>query len=114
MNKFKQNKVYSVAIKENSLIAKVAAYRLGAKRLAIVLNKNIYLYNTDKQSFVKNKPWLRHELKHVEQYRKYGTIKFIILYTYESIKHGYYNNKFEKEAREAESDDSLLHKYSIE
>lgn len=114
MNKSRHKDAYRVAIKENSLIAKVAALKLGAKRLAIVVNKNIYLYNTDKQSFVKNTTWLLHELKHVEQYRRLGTLKFIIKYLLESIRHGYHNNKFEVEAREAEQNHSLLQEYTIE
>lgn len=114
MNKLRHSDTFRVTIRENSLIAKIAALKLGAKRLAIVVNKNIYLYNTDKQSFVKNKAWLLHELKHVEQYQRLGTLKFIIKYLLESVKHGYRHNKFEIEAREAEYDLDLLQRYTIE
>jgi hypothetical protein len=41
-------------------------------------------------------------LKHIEQYRRYGIARFIVLYLVESIKKGYYNNRFEIEARKAE------------
>ena len=45
---------------------------------------------------------MRHELKHVEQYSRFGLIGFILRYIVESIQNGYYNNKYEIEAREAE------------
>jgi hypothetical protein len=49
-----------------------------------------------------NRKWLLHELKHVEQYQRYGAIRFILLYLYETVRRGYHNNRFEVEAREAE------------
>jgi len=91
-----------VRIKENSLLARVAAYKLETKQCAIVINRTIYLHNTSRKDFLANKKWLLHELKHVEQYQRYGTIRFVILYLYETIKRGYRNNRFEVEAREAE------------
>lgn len=89
-------------IKENSLLARVAAYKLKTKRCAIVINKTIYLHNTTRAEFTANRKWLLHELKHVEQYQRYGVVRFILLYLYETIKNGYRNNKFEVEARVAE------------
>ena len=44
---------------------------------------------------------LKHEMAHVRQWEQYG-IWFLVLYLWESIKHGYTNNRFEIEAREAE------------
>ena len=44
----------------------------------------------------------RHEEKHWEQYQRHGRIKFIILYLIESIRKGYWDNKYEIEARDAE------------
>jgi hypothetical protein len=38
----------------------------------------------------------------VAQYRQFGFVPFIFLYLAEWIKKGYYNNRFEVEAREAE------------
>ncbi len=40
---------------------------------------------------------------HVQQFKKYGFLNFIIKYLWESWKVGYYNNKFEAEARKAEA-----------
>ena len=39
---------------------------------------------------------------HIKQFQKEGTIIFITKYLWESIKNGYTNNRFEKEARAAE------------
>ncbi len=91
-----------VHIKENSLLARLAAYKLKTKQCAIVLNRTIHLHNTTREELIVNRKWLLHELKHVEQYQRYGTIRFVILYLYETMKRGYRNNRFEVEAREAE------------
>lgn len=92
----------AVRIKENSLLARIAAYKLKTKRCAIVINSTIHLHNTTKTEFMVNRKWLLHELKHVEQYQRYGVLRFIFLYLYETMKRGYRNNRFEVEAREAE------------
>ncbi len=90
------------SIKENSRIAKLAAFKLNTNRVAIVIGKTIHLYNTTKQDFLKNDKWLKHELCHVKQFKENGYLLFIFKYLWESIKHGYYNNKYEVEARAAE------------
>ncbi|MCC7526099.1 MAG: hypothetical protein IT250_14820, partial [Chitinophagaceae bacterium] len=41
---------------------------------------------------------------HVEQFKRYGYIAFIARYTIETLKKGYYNNKYEVEARMAEGE----------
>lgn len=89
-------------IKENSAIAWVAARKLGSKKIAIVFGKTIYLYNTSKEEFLSNSRWVRHELVHVRQYARYGILRFLFLYLLESIRKGYYNNRFEVEARSSE------------
>jgi hypothetical protein len=38
----------------------------------------------------------------VEQYRRFGFIGFLVLYGWYSLKHGYFNNPLEVEARAAE------------
>ena len=48
--------------------------------------------------------WLKHELVHIEQYKKHGLLKFLTLYLWYSMKYGYYNNPFEVEAREKEKE----------
>ncbi len=89
-------------IKENSRVAKIAARIMKADNLAIVFGSTIHLNKNIKQAFLSNQQWLKHELCHIEQYKKNGYIIFIIKYLWECIRKGYYNNKFEVEAREAE------------
>lgn len=91
-----------VKIKENSWIARLAALKLGKKKCAITIADTIHLYNTSREDFMANKKWVRHELKHVEQYKAHGMVRYWALYLYESMRKGYHNNKFEVEAREAE------------
>ncbi|MFT3846605.1 MAG: DUF4157 domain-containing protein [Lacibacter sp.] len=89
-------------IKEKSLLALFAAKKLKANRVAMVIGKTIHLHNTKREDFLNNKRWLKHELAHIEQYKRYGLLKFLLLYLWYSIKYGYYNNPFEVEARKAE------------
>lgn len=90
-------------IKENSFLARIAAKKLGADAVAMVLGKTIHLHNSSKEEFLQNKQWLKHELCHVRQFKQYGFTGFIVRYLIESIRHGYHNNRFEIEAREAEN-----------
>ena len=92
----------SFQIKENSWLAKIAAKKLRSKNVAMVLGKTIHLHNTTKEQFLQNERWVKHELCHVEQFKDNGYIIFIVKYLWESLQKGYYNNKYEKEAREAE------------
>jgi hypothetical protein len=94
-------------IVEHSFLARVARFFFGTKRIAMVLGNAIHLSGVERQIFLSDRKWLVHELVHVEQYRKYGLVKFLWLYTLESIRHGYYANKFEMEARAAEETMSL-------
>lgn len=89
-------------IKENSRIAKLAALKLKTKRIAIVIGNTIHLHHTSKEEFLNDKRWVRHELCHIRQFQQNGFIPFMAKYVWESIKHGYYHNKYEVEAREAE------------
>jgi hypothetical protein len=92
-----------VRIKENSFAARIAAWKLNADSVALVLGKTIHLYNVTEKEFLQHRRWVQHELKHIEQFERYGTIKFLLLYLLEWTKNGYANNRFEKEAREAET-----------
>lgn len=103
----------AVIVKEQSWIARIAARVLKTRRVAIVINRTIYLHQTNCEDFLNNKPWLLHELTHIGQYEKHGTVKFILLYLFESLRKGYSNNMFEKEARDGENNISLLEKYEI-
>jgi len=89
-------------VRENSRIARMAAARLKSRNMALVIRRTIYLHGISKEDFLANGPWLQHELTHVAQYKRYGTLGFLIRYLYESWKHGYYNNRYEIEARAAE------------
>ena len=89
-------------IKENSWVARLAARKMSAGKLSIVFGKTIHLHNTTKEEFLKNKRWVKHELCHIEQYKRLGFVRFIVLYVWDWMRNGYYNNKFEVEARQAE------------
>lgn len=89
-------------VKENSWIAKMAAKKLHSRNVAIVIGKTVHLYNVSKEHFLKDEKWVKHEMCHVDQFKKYGFINFILKYLWESVKHGYFNNKYEAEARRAE------------
>jgi len=89
-------------IKENSWLAKIAAWKLSAGSVAMVLGKTIHLYNASKEDFLKDERWLKHELCHVRQFKEHGYFLFVAKYLWESVQKGYYNNRFEVEARKAE------------
>lgn len=89
-------------VKENSWIAKLAAKKLHSKTVAIVIGKTVHLCNVSKELFLKDERWVKHEVCHINQFKKYGFFNFIFKYLMESVRNGYYNNKYEIEAREAE------------
>ncbi len=93
-----------VYLKENSWRAKTACRIMKAYAVAIVFGNTIHLWNITKEEFLRNPRLMRHELMHVEQYRRLGCWRFLAQYLLESWRKGYYNNKFEVEARAAESD----------
>lgn len=90
-------------IKENSWLANLAAKKLGTDAVAMVLGSTIYLYNTSREEFLQNEKWVKHELCHIRQFKQHGYVIFIIKYLWESLRKGYYNNKYEAEARQAEN-----------
>lgn len=89
-------------------MAKIAARKLKEKKVAMVLGKTIHLHNTSKSEFLLNKRWLRHEIAHVKQYKKFGIMQFLFMYLMESFNNGYDNNRFEVEARIKERDLTIL------
>ena len=93
----------NITIKENSWIAKLAAKKLHASNVAIVIGKTIHLHNATRQDLLQNEKWLKHEMCHIKQFQQYGFITFIAMYLWQSLLHGYYRNKFEVEARAAEN-----------
>ena len=91
-------------IKENSWLAKIAAWKLSSQSVAMVLGKTIHLHNTTKENFLQNEKCVKHEFCHIQQFRQHGYIGFIAKYLWESMRKGYYNNRFEVEARAAETE----------
>jgi hypothetical protein len=85
------------------MLARIAAKKLGVSQVALTIGKTIHLCRTTKAEFLSNERWVKHELVHVEQFRKYGFLRFIGMYLWESARKGYYNNRFEIEARAKES-----------
>jgi hypothetical protein len=89
-------------IKENSWLAKVAAKKLRSTNVAMVLGKTIHLFGVSKTVFLQDEKWVKHELCHIEQFKQYGYFTFVVRYLWGSLRKGYYNNRFEVEARKAE------------
>jgi len=87
---------------ESSFLAWIARLIFGWPRIAMVLGNTIHLSGIDKEVFMSNRKWLLHEIMHIEQFRLYGFWKFLFMYCMESIRHGYFQNRFEIEARAAE------------
>ena len=91
-------------VAENSVIANIASIILKENNMAIVLGSTIYLHQIKKIDFLNSKKHFAHEMHHIKQFAKHGTICFLFLYLIESIKNGYWNNKYEIEARDAENE----------
>jgi len=100
-------------IKEHSFIARLAAKKLKSKNVAMVVGSTIHLWGVSKVQFLADERWVRHELKHIEQYRRYGLVKFLYKYLLQTAKHGYYNSPIEREARAAEKDTEILAKFIL-
>jgi hypothetical protein len=109
----KQAKLPKIRIRQNSWLARQIAKNLGFDYIAIVFGHTIHLHNTTLEKFFGRPSWVIHELKHVEQYERYGTIVFLLRYGIEHFKKGYWSNAFETEARAAERDYSLLLRYDL-
>ena len=97
-----------VRVKENSWVAKLAAKKMKADKVAIVFGNIIHLHNTSRKEFLNDSDWVCHELKHVQQYQQNGFAGFICKYVFDWMKNGYYNNRFEMEARKSEKDVLLI------
>jgi hypothetical protein len=93
-----------IRIRENSWVAAIAAYKLGLPSVALTLGSTIHLHKTSRSGFLSDQRWVRHEMAHVKQFSRYGFLNFIFLYLLESLKKGYYHNRYEVEARKAELD----------
>lgn len=102
-----------VYIKENSWIARISAFKLGVNNCATAIGSTIHLHNTSRNELIKNTAWLRHEVCHVKQWNDKGYLLFLFDYVWLSIRYGYYQNPYEKEAREAESNVNMLNDVEI-
>jgi hypothetical protein len=91
-----------VKIRESSWFARIAAKKLKCTAVAAVFGNTIHLWNVSREEFLKRTPWVVHEIEHVRQFQRYGFLWFTVLYLWESARRGYYNNRFEVEARVAE------------
>ena len=87
-------------IVENSPLARIARWVLKTQNVAMVIGKQIHLSGVKKEAFLQDRYWVEHELCHVQQYKDHGFFGFLSKYLIESCRRGYYNNKFEAEARE--------------
>lgn len=90
------------------MVARVAAWLMGSEAIALVIGTTIYLHGTSREKFAANHRWVRHELKHVEQYQRFGLFGFLLRYLWWSIIKGYTNNPLEVEARAAEADSTPI------
>ena len=85
------------------MFARIAARQLKCRTVAAVLGNTIHLWNIDREDFLQRTSWVIHEVEHVRQFQRYGILRFSMLYLFEYARKGYYNNRFEVEARIAEN-----------
>lgn len=97
-----------VTIIENSWLAKLAAKKLSVQKCAMVIGTTIHLFKISKPEFLNNESLMRHEICHVFQWKRNTYIYFLFHYLYLSFRYGYFNNPYEVEAREAESNPDIL------
>ncbi len=85
----------------NSPLARIARLVLGgAPRVAMVLGQTVHLSGATREEFLADAEWVAHEEVHLRQVRDLGLARFLYEYLLESARVGYYQNKFEVEARE--------------
>ena len=86
---------------ENALLARFAARVLGGRAAAMVIGRRLLLWGVPAQVFLADVCWRRHEACHVLQYRRYGLAGFLLRYAWQTLRHGYWHNALEVEARAA-------------
>ena len=84
----------------NSPLARVARAVLGARSVAMVVGQTVHLSGATRAEFLADAEWVAHEEVHIRQFREHGTVPFLWKYLLESVRVGYFNNRFEIEARE--------------
>ncbi|MGE7777424.1 DUF4157 domain-containing protein [Chitinophaga sp. NPDC101104] len=90
-------------IREGSMVARIAAWKMGSGNIAIVFGNVIHLHGVSRERFLANTAWVRHEVRHVRQYREAGFWRFLWRYVRDWRRYGYYNIPYEKDARLAEA-----------
>ncbi len=86
---------------ENSFLARIARWKLGGKTsVAMVIGQTVHLSGATRAQFLANPEWVAHEQVHLRQFREHGFWRFLWLYLRESVRVGYWNNRYEVEARE--------------
>jgi hypothetical protein len=93
-----------IRIRERSWLARMAALKLRSSGAALVWGRTIHLHRITAVQFLSNQRLLLHELCHVRQYQRYGVFGFLSRYLWLSLRHGYYRNPLEVEARKAEEE----------
>ena len=93
-----------IRVVEGSWLARLAALKMKAPAVALVVGNTIYLHGMSHHDLTSNQRMLRHELKHVEQYKRLGLLRFLALYLWYWLRVGYYHNPLEIEARQAETE----------
>jgi hypothetical protein len=86
-------------IVERSIFARIARMVLKSNNVAMVLGNRIHISGVDRDTFLRDEGWVAHELCHIRQFQEHGFWRFLWLYLRESMRKGYYNNKYEVEAR---------------
>ncbi len=85
----------------HSPLARIARLVLGnAPRVAMVLGQTVHLSGASRAEFLADPEWVAHEEVHLRQVRELGLGRFLWEYLLESARVGYYQNRFEVEARE--------------
>lgn len=83
-----------------SPLARIARLVLGTRRVAMVIGDTVHLSGASRREFLADPEWVAHELVHIRQFRENGFLPFLAKYLIESARVGYYQNKYEVEARE--------------
>jgi hypothetical protein len=94
---------------ENSPFARIARIVLQSRSVAMVLGNSIHLSGATREQFLRDPYWVAHEMCHIRQFREHGLALFLWKYLVESARVGYFNNKFEAEARLAGRLDAHLY-----
>ena len=83
-----------------SPLARIARLVLGSQRVAMVVGQTVHLSGATREQFLADAEWVAHELVHLRQYKEHGLLPFLWKYLLESARVGYYQNRYEVEARE--------------